>query len=101
MKKSYHVTLWQKNKNDENLQKVFIDNFYCGYKNNKAAAVKYSFLIGTDKVKLTNFDETEKLNKGLAAVSVLCYITEKRVLKSEIHEFYENGKLIRTKETKY
>lgn len=79
---------------DDDFQTVLVD-VYCGsgYQRKTKVAKDYSKHLGEENVRGFHFSETDKLDKGLAAVYVIIYETDKSVLQSITKEYYKNGEL--------
>jgi hypothetical protein len=78
-------------------QTVLVEHYPSGYKRKVAIAKRLSKHLGEDKVDGFWYCETDKLDKGLAAVCIIIYEHEKGgVLRSITKEYFRNGELAET-----
>lgn len=105
MKKSYHVALLQKYKDEghrgycdhiEGFSTAFVDNWTRGQDANRRKAIRLSKQVGEVFVDGADFSETPDKERGLAAACLLCNVQEEGVLVSAEFEVYKNGVLTET-----
>lgn len=95
MKLYYEVYLMQhvKGSVEDDFETRHIESYGKNYNEHRKIAKEFSSHIGEEMVEDYMFDETDHLDKGLAAVDLVCYTLTEETGYNIVHrELFENGR---------